>query len=91
MVADIDPGPAGSDPALSMDAQGTFVFVATDGVHGVEPWASDGTPGGTQMLGDVNVGPESSNPSWFTVSGPHLFFSANDGITGEELWAASLS
>ena len=31
-----------------------------DGVHGSEPWISDGTAAGTFMLGDLNPGPDDS-------------------------------
>lgn len=65
LLADLRPGPAGS-----MDASGSFqgliplaksagsrvVFFANDGVHGFEPWATDGTPGGTELLADTNPG-----------------------------------
>jgi len=34
---------------------GKAVFFATDGVHGIEPWISDGTSTGTFMLKDVGL------------------------------------
>jgi ELWxxDGT repeat protein len=31
-------------------------FLANDGVHGMELWKTDGTPGGTAMVKDINPG-----------------------------------
>jgi len=32
---------------------GRLVFQGSDGLHGAEPWVSDGTPAGTRMLRDI--------------------------------------
>jgi ELWxxDGT repeat protein len=64
-----------------------IVFWADDGVHGFEPWITDGTPTGTSLLKDVNPGPMgSSNPAGTASTGSTLFFAANDGVHGSELW-----
>lgn len=55
-----------------------LVFSANDGVHGAEPWITDGTPGGTYMLGDQFPGPTGSNPDQFQFIAGHLHFAAND-------------
>ena len=34
--------------------QGNLLFVADDGVHDIEPWVSDGTEQGTQLIKDIN-------------------------------------
>jgi ELWxxDGT repeat protein len=33
-----------------------LLFAADDGVHGLEPWISDGTPQGTRMIADIATG-----------------------------------
>src|SRR5436853_90215 len=64
LVADLNPGPAGSGPWLWLDAGGRLLLDADDGVHGREPWISDGTPAGTAMLADVNPDAGSSSANF---------------------------
>ncbi|HEY0513557.1 MAG TPA: ELWxxDGT repeat protein [Thermoanaerobaculia bacterium] len=70
---------------------GAFLFAADDGVHGFEPWVSDGTGAGTTLLADVNpgatVGFNGSFPYGFTRLGSQILFVADDGTTGYELWS----
>jgi ELWxxDGT repeat protein len=61
------------------------IFSATDGISGVEPWASDGT--WARRLGNVAPGALPSSPVRFTPAGDNVYFGANDGTTGFELWA----
>ena len=52
---------------------------------GREPWVSDGTPAGTQLLADLAaVG--GSAPTGFVQAGGYVLFIADDGVTGRELW-----
>jgi ELWxxDGT repeat protein len=56
LVRDIAPGSTGSfdqiaNPELT-NVNGRLYFQANDGVHGNEPWTSDGTAAGTVMLQD---------------------------------------
>lgn len=65
------------------------VFQADDGVHGMEPWVTDGTTGGTQLLRDINPGSATSSPSYVfdsAVINNVLYFTADDGSHGNELW-----
>jgi ELWxxDGT repeat protein len=63
-----------------------IVFVADDGEHGYEIWATDGTPAGTILLKDIFSGSASSQPSELTRVEDLVFFSADNGISGRELW-----
>jgi len=67
-------------------AGGSAYFTATDGIHGSELWASDGTPAGTRLVADICPGSCSSIPDSLTVVGGQVFFLADDGIHGRELW-----
>ncbi|MBC8047812.1 MAG: T9SS type A sorting domain-containing protein [Fimbriimonadaceae bacterium] len=66
-------------------------FLATDELHGMEIWKSDGTADGTVLLKDINPGangffyPEFNYP-YFTEIDGILYFAANNGIHGFELW-----
>ncbi|MDB5391591.1 MAG: hypothetical protein JWM11_7237 [Planctomycetaceae bacterium] len=85
-VADIFPGPKDSAPQQFTNLNGTLYFTATDGVHGVELWKSDGTTAGTVQVKDINPGAGNSNPGSLTVVNSSLYFTANDGTSGVELW-----
>jgi ELWxxDGT repeat protein len=67
-----------------------LLFGATDGVHGDEPWITNGTPAGTHILKDINPA-GSSDPRYITAVTSLLliseyYFSADDGTSGRELW-----
>jgi ELWxxDGT repeat protein len=85
-VADIAPGPIGSNPHQLTAAGNRLYFTADDGVHGDEPWVSDGTAAGTHMVADLRPGPDSSHPGSFSAVGGTLLFSATDGVHGVEPW-----
>jgi len=76
-VEDIDPGSGGAlvwTFPFSMHAFGNgLLFAADDGTHGLEPWVSDGTPGGTHLLGDVNPGSASAFDFLFALFFPGDF------------------
>jgi len=66
---------------------GRALFDADDGTHGVEPWATDGTPEGTYLVADINPGPSSSFPGEFSSCGnEQALFVADDGVHGREIW-----
>lgn len=88
---DINVGTGDSYP-LNVRAFGNkVVFTANDGVHGVEPWISDGSDTGTHILIDLNPGALSSIGSGdvqFTEYNGRVYFGLSDGNTGTELWSS---
>src|SRR5437764_5120645 len=84
-VADINPGPNGSNPSGLVAVGSTVFFAADDGVHGVELWKSDGTSAGTVLVADLDLN-GSGAPARLTQVGAAVYFSASDGVTGRELW-----
>ena len=68
------------------NVNGELFFAASDGIHGMEIWKSDGTQAGTIMVKDIHPGSSGSDPSMFTYANGLAFFSADDGATGRELW-----
>jgi ELWxxDGT repeat protein len=84
------------DNRLVMQTAGDLLFFAADdGVHGLEPWRSDGTEAGTFLLGDLAPGEASSMLPMFdrevaAFADGSLFFGADDGVHGYELWRSDL-
>jgi ELWxxDGT repeat protein len=64
---------------------GLVYFSALDATHGIEPWRTDGTPGGTRMLANISDGSFSSYPTGFAGPGPLTIFGAQD-TDGHHLW-----
>jgi ELWxxDGT repeat protein len=89
-VADLCPGACGAartESARGLAATGSDVFFAAhDGVHGVELWATDGTPGGTRLVRDLAAGLRGAAPGDLTAVGERVFFTADDARHGRELW-----
>jgi len=80
------PGQTPQSTSGAMTLGGNAVF-GYHGAAGDEPWISDGTPAGTQML--INLAPPDnfgSTPDDLTAFGSSVLFTANDGTTGRELW-----
>ncbi|MCM2279804.1 MAG: hypothetical protein NDJ89_17150 [Oligoflexia bacterium] len=99
LVKDLSPGPGSSfswfvNPnhrthlESFITANDTLWFAADDGVHGTEPWKSDGTEAGTLLMQDLNPGIATSMTSsafigdrlWLNADG-FVYFSAFDGET----------
>ncbi|MBS1778466.1 MAG: T9SS type A sorting domain-containing protein [Bacteroidetes bacterium] len=83
---DIYPGTQPSTPRGLRGCNNLLFCNADDGVHGVEPWVSDGTPSGTKLLMDINAGPTTSLPTGFTAYKGLTYFAASNGNDGMELW-----
>lgn len=83
MIKDINPN-GNSNPENFTYFNNKFIFTADDGVHGREPWISDGTNAGTFMLKDFVLN-GSSSISEFAVYNNKAYFDADDG-TNSGLW-----
>ncbi|WP_257463016.1 ELWxxDGT repeat protein [Archangium lipolyticum] len=69
-------------------AGNTLFFGAEDGSRGLEPWMTDGTPGGTVPLGDLDVGLHGGTPrALMELGGGRFLFSARSD-TGRALWVS---
>jgi len=73
-----------SNPSQFTVLNDRLIFSAEDGIHGYEPWLSDGFSGAV-LLKDIHP-QHSSNPTELTVVDDVLFFAADDGRHGSELW-----
>jgi ELWxxDGT repeat protein len=85
-VLDSNPRPA---PALGAVAAATrfAVYPHDDSVHGLELWATDGTPAGTAMVMDIRPGAEGSQPAVIGSVGGTVYFTTDDGSGDQQLWA----
>lgn len=71
-----------SDPQQMASIDGLLYFSATNSTFGREPWRSDGTPAGTQMIGNLVGAGGSSNPENFIKYKTDVYFIA--AATGEQ-------
>ena len=85
MIKDINPN-GDSNPDKFTYFNNKLIFTADDGVHGREPWISDGTNAGTFLLKDINPnGGSDIYNAWFVVYNGKAYFGANDG-SSTNLW-----
>lgn len=90
LLKDLQPGTTSSSPEDFENWDGKLFFKASKTFTGTEPWISDGTTAGTQILKDIRPGPLSSLSSNIystEFQGLH-YFVANDGSTGSEVWVS---
>jgi ELWxxDGT repeat protein len=68
-----------------------LIFRGQDNENGWEPWTSDGTESGTQIIKDINPGIADGipypGPGLFIQLGNELLFNALAPVHGEELWS----
>lgn len=94
ILLEVNPGASGIEgmsyrPHLFPLGASLMMFV-DDGVHGIEPWITDGTIAGTRLVRDINVGAIGSmrGPAVAVAFGGKLFFGAYEPEHGLELWAS---
>lgn len=68
------------------NARKLVIFSADDGIHGIEPWITDGTRDGTRLLADIYTGAEGSVAYNYKAYGDRVIFQAKSEGTGRELW-----
>jgi ELWxxDGT repeat protein len=83
------PTPLGGPPSSSAQQYTPFadglIYAGLTLAGGVEPWVSDGTPGGTHQLADVVPGSGSCGAYGFVTTSTAAYFSAWTQATGYEL------
>ena len=86
-VADLLPGPDGSQPEGLTTMGGDLFFTALDADYEQDLWKVDGTTGGTVLVYDAN-----DDGVYYlknlTASGGNVFFTAYEYGSGYELWAS---
>jgi len=87
LVADVEPNTisASLETLFLADLNGKLIFLADNGVNGMEPWVSDGTEAGTEMLADIRPGSLGISIQSHAVFEEWLYFSAVHDLTWE-LW-----
>ncbi len=67
---------------------GEVIVMLDDGVHGVEPWRTDGTASGTSLLLDLTPGPQGTtlDPWSQPTSDARRLWFVVDAPGGQELW-----
>lgn len=85
-LADVNPGPAGSQPRQLTKVGRRVIFVADDGVHGRELWVATPDNLTATLLADIMPGAASSVPQHLTGFDGIALFSADDGVNGREPW-----
>ncbi len=74
------------DGDIPVELGGDLLFMADDGVSGLELWATDGTVGGTRLLVDLVAGPAGSLAEPLYAAGGRAYLLAAAGPEGRELW-----
>ena len=92
LVRILDSMPTRSSSPENMLTIGAITyFTASDGLHGIELWKTDGTPAGTSLVKDIAPGIVSSAstaPHDLTNAGGTLYFWASDVAGLPALWTS---
>ncbi len=93
MLRLLHPSPSNIDDFVALPGVALgdrLVFAVNDGVHGKEPWVTDGTAEGTYLLRDIYPGEYGSSTIWapvkMAVSGETAILFAHDPERGLALW-----
>ena len=89
LVKDINPGSSDAFPdgtGVFKRAGGKLFFTASDGVHGVELWVTDGTEQGTHLVKDINPGTGDGYGYPLAALRDFLCITAYSPDYGRELW-----
>lgn len=91
MVKDLNTsGPGHSSWPTNIKSIGNIAyFAADDGIHGGEPWITNGTNEGTFLLKDISPGGSSSSAGLFTPLGSYVYFISQTYPSNEsaaQLW-----
>jgi ELWxxDGT repeat protein len=89
LVADLNPGAAGSWPQDFHQVAGSVLFVADDGTHGRELRVLTEADDGVGLV-DLLPGPASSRPEVLATRGPFAYVAAHEPQFGRELWRLDL-
>jgi len=86
LVADLNPGSAGSEITAITVLGDAAIFAAFDGTS-VNLYSSDGSTAGTTIITVLDAVSPFGSPAQLVTVGSRVLFAWNDGTTGLELWA----
>ncbi len=94
LFKDINPGTNGANITMPFQLGNQFIFNADDGIHGREPWITNGTSAGTHLLKDLWPGSNSGAYDYRTFlaarwvkSNGLLYFPGNGLVNGNPSYA----